>query len=350
MLLVSFFSIPVFASAVNIGTKYLRDVPHNIFDETTPNNYKVRPKIILSTCDESIKNEMKEIFSLIQAGSNRVYISFSFNEADRTTSLYFRCFTNAPDGSFRDANSILYDWSEPHKWYHFRSTMGGDFEFVRMSDSSESWGGSSPYSYLDVTSEYFLIGSKSFADGILTRMKASSYSGVYDFFAYCNFESLTIVTDDDDVQIGGGGGGGGGGSGGGGDDGAIGGILDWIANFFVELGKLIVRIFVPDDDYFSNWFEEIKEAAMEKIGPIADIFGALGDAFRDLEGDNSSTPLILDIPANHFFSGFPGIRVDLLEWGKDLLVVVKGFLTACMVVFTAIACYRRLIVLFEGDV
>lgn len=141
-----------------------------------------------------------------------------------------------------------------------------------------------------------------------------------------------------------------GGGGGSGDEGGEGGILDWIGGFFTNLWDFFVKLIVPDAEYFSNWFEEIKNAAMEKLGPVGDIFGALGDLFGSLENDTTSSSLILDIPRNHFFQGFDGVRVDLLESGKDIIAVVKGFLTACMVLLTCIVCYKRIIVLFEGDV
>lgn len=107
------------------------------------------------------------------------------------------------------------------------------------------------------------------------------------------------------------------------------------------------ELFVPSEGYFSNWFEEIKDAAMEKMGPIKSIVAAFSDLFEKLQHDNTETSIWIDVPEGQYYPGSPGIKVDVLHFGVDLIGIVRNWLTAVMVVFTAICCYKRIVVLFE---
>ena len=106
------------------------------------------------------------------------------------------------------------------------------------------------------------------------------------------------------------------------------------------------ELFVPSEGYFSNWFEEIKDAAMEKMGPIKSI-DAFSDLFEKLQHDNTDTSIWIDVPEGQYYPGSPGIKVDILHFGVDLIGIVRNWLTAVVVVFTAICCYKRIVVLFE---
>lgn len=120
-------------------------------------------------------------------------------------------------------------------------------------------------------------------------------------------------------------------------------LLDWLNSFW----KKLKDFFIPEDGYFDDWFKEVKDAAMEKLGPISDVNNKLQGAFNDLKGDTTDTGLYLDLPKDHFYPGFPGIRVSLIREVGSMLSAIKTILTMICVIFTAIVCYRRVIVMFE---
>ncbi len=106
-------------------------------------------------------------------------------------------------------------------------------------------------------------------------------------------------------------------------------------------------LFVPSEDYFSDWFKEIKDAAMEKLGPIKSIVDAFSGLFEKLQHDNTETSIWIDVPEGQYYPGLPGIKVDILHFGANFIDTVRNWLTAIVVIFTAICCYRRVVVLFE---
>lgn len=120
-------------------------------------------------------------------------------------------------------------------------------------------------------------------------------------------------------------------------------LLDWINSFWKTLKNFIV----PKEGYFDDWFQEIKNAAMKKLGPISEVLGKLHKVFEAFRDDTTNTGLYWDVPSNHFYDGFPGMRVSLLRGINSILDTVKTVLTMVCVVITVITCYRRLIVLFE---
>lgn len=111
--------------------------------------------------------------------------------------------------------------------------------------------------------------------------------------------------------------------------------------------KKLQELFVPSEGYFDDWFEEIKDAAMEKLGPIKSIMDAFSNLFEKLQHDNTETSIWIDVPEGQYYPGSPGIKVDVLHFGVDLIGIVRNWLTAIVVIFTAICCYRRVVVLFE---
>lgn len=120
-------------------------------------------------------------------------------------------------------------------------------------------------------------------------------------------------------------------------------LLDWLSSFWDKL----IGLFVPSDGFFDDWFAELRAAAMKKFGSLSKLSDDLNAAFEQMKNTTSSGGLILDVPANHFYKGFPGVRVDLLKSVSSVLGTIRGWLTAVCVVLTAVACYKRLIVLFE---
>lgn len=120
-------------------------------------------------------------------------------------------------------------------------------------------------------------------------------------------------------------------------------LLDWLDSFWDKLKSF----FVPEPGYFDDWFQEIKDAAMEKLGPIKSIVDAFSNAFKRLQSDTTNTSIFIDVPAGQYWPGSPGIKVDVLHFGADFINTVRGWLTAIVVIFTAICCYRRIVTLFE---
>lgn len=121
------------------------------------------------------------------------------------------------------------------------------------------------------------------------------------------------------------------------------GILDWLSKFWDNL----VHIVVPRDGYFSDWWSEIKAAADKKFKPIADTITSLEDTIGSLKDDAGDTGLVITLPANHFFAGQPRASVDVLQIMRPVVQSLRLWLTMVCVVMTIVACYKRLVVLFE---
>jgi len=122
------------------------------------------------------------------------------------------------------------------------------------------------------------------------------------------------------------------------------GVLGWLNEFWDKLVGLIV----PDDDYFDRWYDEIKTAANDKFGGLSQLYEIMRDAFAQLQDDNIvTTNLWWHIDAGEMFEGSPAIKVDVIEYARPYLKWLKPVLTMIILVYTAIACYRRIVVLFE---
>lgn len=120
-------------------------------------------------------------------------------------------------------------------------------------------------------------------------------------------------------------------------------LLDWLNSFWQKLKKFIV----PEDGYFDDWFNDVKAAAMKKLGPISDVNDKLHGAFNSFKNDTSFTGLYLDLPANYIYDGFPGARISLLRGVDSILSIIRTLLTMIIVIFTVVCCYKRIVVLFE---
>lgn len=123
-----------------------------------------------------------------------------------------------------------------------------------------------------------------------------------------------------------------------------GGIMDWLNGFWDKLVGLIV----PDAGYYEQWYQEVKAAADDKFGGLSQLYEIMRDAFAQLQDDNIvTTNLWWHIDANEMFEGSPAIKVDVIEYARPYLKWLKPVLTMIILVYTAIACYRRIVVLFE---
>lgn len=124
-------------------------------------------------------------------------------------------------------------------------------------------------------------------------------------------------------------------------------IWEWIKNFWKSLLDFVKSIFIPEDGYFEKWYNEIKAAADKKFAALASLYDILKSAFQSVESSAALKSLMLEIPANHFWEGSPAMSADLLKWAIPFASGVKGMMTAIIMLFTGVVCYRRLIVLFE---
>lgn len=121
-------------------------------------------------------------------------------------------------------------------------------------------------------------------------------------------------------------------------------LFDWLGNFFQGLLDFFVSIFVPSDDYFDQWFSDVKSAADSKFGPVLDLGDSVSGVF---DVDSSAAGIVLDIPADGLFDGAPSYHVDFLDNLRPVVSFVRVIATAIVCLFTVFVIYRRLVVLFE---
>lgn len=120
--------------------------------------------------------------------------------------------------------------------------------------------------------------------------------------------------------------------------------------FWEKLGDFFKWIFVPEDGYFDDWFNEIRTAFTAKLGGIGTLFDTLSSSFEALQnGTAGKSNLILSIPKDYIYKGFGGSTVNLLS--KDLTVMfnwIRNTITAIIIVITAIVCFKKVIALTKA--
>lgn len=124
------------------------------------------------------------------------------------------------------------------------------------------------------------------------------------------------------------------------------GTGSFLKDFWKNILDFFKKIFIPEDDFFTKWYQDIKNVVDKKFAAIFGIFDILKKSFESI-GNLSSNGLILNIPAGHFFNSFGGTSVDLLKFVVPFLNHIKSWLTMFVVFITAIVCYKRIVVLFE---
>ena len=124
-----------------------------------------------------------------------------------------------------------------------------------------------------------------------------------------------------------------------------GGILGFLKGFWDALKDAFIGLFVPREGFFADYFKDIQSVASVKMGGLLSLYNAMLGAFQSLNGDTPS--MIFEIPANSMFPYSPLVTFDVLGRVRPYVAWVKGFLTGCVVLFTAVVCYRRLVTLFE---
>lgn len=123
------------------------------------------------------------------------------------------------------------------------------------------------------------------------------------------------------------------------------GLLDWLKNFWDKLLAFFIGIFVPEEGYFSEWFETIRAALDKKVGGLTTVLDAISNGFDSLQNPGSTGGLSLKLPDNLYYDGYKGASFNLLEFIQPALVHVRSWLNAIVVIFTFIYCFKKLILL-----
>lgn len=110
-----------------------------------------------------------------------------------------------------------------------------------------------------------------------------------------------------------------------------------------------VGLFVPQEGYFEDWFQELRDAFDSRTGGAFGLLAYIQAKFEALrDGSLSASSLAIVLPQNHFYQGFPGIRADALSGLESLLGFLRSVLTAIVVVLTAVAFARKLLELIRN--
>lgn len=121
------------------------------------------------------------------------------------------------------------------------------------------------------------------------------------------------------------------------------GLLDWLKNFWDKLLAFFISIFVPEEGYFSEWFETIRAALDKKVGGLTKVMDAISGGFDSLQKPGSTGGVSLKLPDNLYYDGYKGAEFNLLEFINPALVHVRSWLNAVVVIFTCIFCFKKLI-------
>lgn len=121
------------------------------------------------------------------------------------------------------------------------------------------------------------------------------------------------------------------------------GLLGWLADFWQKLKDFFISIFVPDEGYFSEWFETIRAALDKKVGGLTTVIDSIRNGFDSLKSPGDTGSIYLKLPDDLYYDGFKGKNFNLLEFVAPALVHVRSWLNAIVVIFTCIYCYKKLI-------
>ena len=129
------------------------------------------------------------------------------------------------------------------------------------------------------------------------------------------------------------------------DPGEDGGILGFLKGFWDKLKDFFVGLFVPEEGYFQQWYQSLKTAVDKKLSAISALYNGLTGFFNGLSGRDVF--VVIEIPANHFYSGSPAVSADIFATLGSVLSFLRGVLTGFVVLLTAIICYKKLVTIFS---
>lgn len=114
-----------------------------------------------------------------------------------------------------------------------------------------------------------------------------------------------------------------------GEDDESGGILGFLGDFWDKFKSFLLGLFVPTEDYFKNWYSEIKSAFDKKFGALTEFYNTLTGFFDGVDTSSSTSGIFAD----SLFS-------DWLDWLRDVI-------TGLILILTVYVCYRRIIALIS---
>lgn len=128
------------------------------------------------------------------------------------------------------------------------------------------------------------------------------------------------------------------------------GIIEWLKNFWDSLLKFFKDLFVPPEGYFENWFKEIQDAFMKKMGGLGELFEYIKTSFEKLkDSEHKQSSIKLELPKDFLYKGYEGISADVFNVHiAPMLKWLRGVLTAMVIAFTSILCIRKVIALVKS--
>lgn len=127
------------------------------------------------------------------------------------------------------------------------------------------------------------------------------------------------------------------------------GVSDWLGNFWDTLVETIKGLFVPEDGYFEEWFQSLKDAFDRQVGGVGGLLEYIQQKFQALQnGQHRRTSLVITLPDNLLFPGFKGVSGNMLAGLDSMLTFLRNVLTAIVVILTAIAVIRKVIALVRN--
>ncbi len=124
---------------------------------------------------------------------------------------------------------------------------------------------------------------------------------------------------------------------------------DTVSDFLSGFWDSFVGLFIPEDGYFEAWFSEVREAFDRRVGGVGGLIAYIRQKSQALkDGSYGRSSLVISLPKDFLYSGFPGVTGDALSGLGPLLGWIRGVLTAIVVLFTAMAVLRRVIALVRN--
>lgn len=116
-----------------------------------------------------------------------------------------------------------------------------------------------------------------------------------------------------------------------------------------DIARFLKRIIVPEFNYFHNKLGEISQHANERLAGVFALYQMLDNFFNELK-NAPATKLIFYIPDNFLFRGYKGISINFFESAEPYIRVFRDVVNSTLTIFTSIACYHKLRMLFQqGD-
>lgn len=115
---------------------------------------------------------------------------------------------------------------------------------------------------------------------------------------------------------------------------------------FSAITDFIVHIFVPHSNYFNNKIAVLNDNVNKKLGGVAYLFHMITYFFKTMQ-NCPYTDFKVSMPEGFFYSGYKGFTQDVFLFAKPFIRLLRSVIVGFICIITAIACYKKLIVLFE---